>query len=379
MPLTETNKSGIKNWLAIAFNLPILERQRLAWVDYLRGIAILLVVYRHVLIGIERSGIIVPKEFVTANMVFFSFRIPLFFIVSGLFISASLEKKGLGKLMEKKFETLFYPYLVWAFLQVSLQIVLSGFINSDRSFIDYTYILYQPRSLDQFWYLPALFNATALYLLTKVKLKLSSLAQLILGVTLYFLSPYASEISMISDCMEFYLFFALGDALTQIFFKPSSQKILKDYRALIAVIPVFCLAQIFYLSQEEAYYRDIFTGQAWFLLIVFTGCATMFVLAFRLQSLNILSWLRIIGYHSLYIYVMHVLVAAFVRIVCTHYLGIHEPVILLFTGIFFGLIVPVVFYNLVVKDNAGWFLFSYRKKIVIEQQEKKTPPPVITP
>ncbi|HEX3934682.1 MAG TPA: hypothetical protein VHW43_08380, partial [Puia sp.] len=47
-----TTKPG---FLQKAFNLSILEKKRLAWVDYLKGIAIVLVVYRHVLIGSQRS------------------------------------------------------------------------------------------------------------------------------------------------------------------------------------------------------------------------------------------------------------------------------------------------------------------------------------
>ncbi|HEU4471527.1 MAG TPA: acyltransferase, partial [Flavisolibacter sp.] len=149
-----------------AFNTSILEKNRMAWVDYLRGIAILLVVYRHVLIGLERGAHDIPVLMERANMIFYSFRMPLFFILSGIFISASIAKKPLNRLVYNKFESLLYPYLVWAFLQISLQIVLSRFTNSERTLMDYTMIFYQPRGLDQFWYLPALFNATVIYLLT---------------------------------------------------------------------------------------------------------------------------------------------------------------------------------------------------------------------
>ena len=46
----------IKDWWGMAFNTSILKRRRMEWVDYLRGIAILLIVYRHVLIGIQRGN-----------------------------------------------------------------------------------------------------------------------------------------------------------------------------------------------------------------------------------------------------------------------------------------------------------------------------------
>src|SRR5256885_17248285 len=99
----------IKKGFSAAFNLAILNKKRLAWVDYLRGIAIILVVYRHALAGIRRSGINVPNYIENANLIFYSFRIPLFFMLSGLFISFSLQRKGLKKLILSKFELLIYP------------------------------------------------------------------------------------------------------------------------------------------------------------------------------------------------------------------------------------------------------------------------------
>ena len=356
------HRSAIQNWFSKAFNLPVLEKSRLPWVDYLRGIAILLVVYRHALIGIERSGISVPVMLANANMIFYSFRMPLFFIVSGLFIGGSLLKKNVKQLVSIKFENLLYPYFVWTIIQITLQILLSKYVNSERGWRDYTYILYQPRSLDQFWYLPALFNATVIYLLVKTKLKPPAWMQLTLGLAFYFVSPFLSNISMLSDWMEFYLFFALGDIISSFFFKNSSQNFLKNAWTLLLIIPFFVLTQIFYLNNDEYYYRNNFLGQAEFLVIALIGCLAMFLLAFRLQTWKILSFLRVLGYHSLYIYVMHVLVIAFIRLLLTKVFGILNPGIILICGIAFGVTIPVMVYNLFIKDNFAWFLFSYHKK-----------------
>lgn len=353
---------GLQYWFSKAFNLPLLQKTRMQWVDYLKGIAIILVVYRHVLLGIQRSGLIVPAWLVNANMIFYSFRMPLFFILSGIFIGGSLAKRSLGQLITIKFENLIYPYLIWAFIQVSLQIILVRFTNSDRSFRDYAYILYDPRQLDQFWYLPALFNTTLLYLLVKTKLKPSATLQLLLGLILFFLRPHLHLVSMLSDWMEFYLFFALGDTISAFFFKGSSQQFLKNPWPLLIMIPVFIGCQIYYLSQPEDYYKDILFGQVQFLIIALTGCFTMLLLAFRLQIWNTLSFLRILGYHSLYIYVIHVIVAAFTRVLLTKFLGIHNPVALLLGGITAGVTAPIIFYNLLIKDGICWFLMSPKRK-----------------
>ena len=352
----------MKEFFAKAFNLSILEKNRMAWVDYLRGIAIILVVYRHVLIGLQRSNLDVPSALVTANMIFFSFRMPLFFILSGIFINGSIARRPLKQLVWIKFENLLYPYLVWSFIQVTLQIILSRYTNSDRTLIDYTYILYQPRGLDQFWYLPALFNTTIIYLLIKVKLKPPIWSQLLLGVIFYLLSPVLDKISMMSDWMEFYIFFALGDAISKQFFEDRTQRFLQKPVTLVWVIPIFILTQIFYLSQPDlADGRPKGLAQAEFLVIALIGCFSMFVLAFRMQSWRFFPFLRVLGFHSLFIYVMHVIIAAFVRALLTKVFHIHNAVILLLCGIALGVTIPVMFYNLLIKDNVFWFLFSPKK------------------
>ena len=84
---------------------------RQTWIDYARGIAIILVLYRHVFEGIKNSGLPVLSYAALehANILFFSFRMPLFFIVSGIFVAGSLFKRGLGKFVETKARTILYP------------------------------------------------------------------------------------------------------------------------------------------------------------------------------------------------------------------------------------------------------------------------------
>lgn len=366
-----------RDWWAKSFNTSVLQKSRLEWVDYLRGIAILLIVYRHVLIGIQRGNIAVPELMVNANMVFYSFRMPLFFILSGIFISKSINKRPVKELLGIKFENLFYPYLVWATLQITLQIALSGVTNSNRTFLDYTYILFQPSNLDQFWYLPALFNTTIIYILLKTKLRVPMAAQLILGLVLYFVSHCFESISMISDWMKFYFFFALGDAISEIFFRPRAQSFLKSPVALLLMIPVFIVAQLYYLQHDlgnlaltnnahmsrSDYLRDIkdLKELALILVISLIGCLTMFMLAFRLQAWRVLRFLRVFGYHSMYIYVMHVIITAFVRLSLIVVFHITNPALILFISIIFGVTLPVVFYNRLIRNNIFFFLFTYHK------------------
>jgi len=361
---TQPTPQEKQTWLARAFNTSVLQKSRMAWVDYLRGIAIILVVYRHSLIGIQRGNINVPDGLVTANMIFYSFRMPLFFILSGIFISGSIARKSFKKLLYSKFELLLYPYLIWATIQITLQILLSHYTNADRTIKDYTYILYQPEAIDQFWYLPALFNSTIVYLLLKVKLRVPNWAQLLVGLGFYLIAPHIDRISMISDWMRFYIFLAIGDVLSALFFKESAQRFFKNPWTLLAVTPVFICTEMYYLHLSAAGDVNIFA----YLAIALIGCFCMTVLAFRLQAWDILRWLRVVGFHSLFIYVIHVLVTAFTRAILTRFFHLQNPGILLVCCIIAGITIPIIFYNLLVKDNILYFLFTPKKPA------KKMPP-----
>jgi fucose 4-O-acetylase-like acetyltransferase len=355
------NTEKIYNWISKAFNLPALKKSRLHWVDYLKGIAIILVVYRHSLLGIERSGAYVPHYLVNANMIFYSFRMPLFFMLSGIFVSRTLAKKSVQQFIASKFETLIYPYFIWVFIQVTLQIILSGYTNSERTLIDYTYIFYQPRNLDQFWYLPALFNATVIYVLIKRFVTQKWWILLAIGMGFYFLSSHLQQISMISDWMEFFIFFALGDTISTFFFQERVQQFFKNYSTLLLALPVFVFVQIYYLNHPVIQDLTYPLSQLQFLAIALTGCFTMLAFSFRLQCWNVFSWLRVLGYHSLFIYVMHVMVAALIRTILAHVFGLHDVPVTLVLCIIGGSVIPVIIYNLFILNNIGWFLFTFKK------------------
>jgi peptidoglycan/LPS O-acetylase OafA/YrhL len=184
--------------------------------------------------------------------------------------------------------------------------------------------------------------------------------QIILGLALYFLSPFCRKVSMMSDWMEFYIFFAIGDTISTYFFHDKFQAFLKNRYTLPALLPVFIATQFYYLHLYiTSPGNDVNLGL--FLPIALFGCLTMCSLAYRLQDWNILRFLRVLGYHSLYIYVMHVIVAAAVRVVLIRIFGLHEPIALLIIGIALAATIPVMIYNLFILEKPLYFLFTLHR------------------
>jgi fucose 4-O-acetylase-like acetyltransferase len=371
-----------RKWILQAFNLCLIEKSRYKWIDYLRGIAIILVVYHHAFLGMEDDGISVPSSVVNANMAAYSFRMPLFFIFSGIFTSLSIISKPVQKIIWKRFSVILYPYFIWTTLQITLQILFSAYTHSGTSYSDYLYIFYQPKAIGQFWYLPALFNSTLVFILVKTKLQPRIGFHLLLGIGLFLLAPFVNSISILSNWMRFYIFLVIGEILSIYILKKGIRDKLKNPLPFLCCIPVFILAQYCYfhyigvksLENTSANfgidYSSFVFHEIGFLIISLVGCATFILLSFLIEKWNRFTWLRIIGFHSLYIYIMHVIVVASVRFFMMKALDINNYTTLLITTIAIGVIFPIVFYNLIGKKYL-WFLFSTEKPPVSDTSTKQ--------
>lgn len=344
---------------------------RLAWIDYARGIAILLVVYRHVFEGIKRSGAQV-QDFMyleNANIIFYSFRMPLFFILSGVFIGASLAKRTLSSFITNKARGILYPYFLWGAIQITLQLVMAGYVNADRKISDFLYLFYLPREVEQFWYLYTLFNVTILYAFLRVKLRLRVTAQLCLGIILFYSSVLMSQngfnLAFVSDVFHYYIFFAIGDLIAGQIKKESNIPRFSSWRLFFFLLPFFILSQIYFLVENvnsglEKYEFVEYQQPLQYILIVIMGCAFVINVCFLLQKYGRMSWLRTVGYYSLYIYVCHVLAASATRIFLQQVLGIHYVPLLLIGGISMAVLLPIILYN--IATARGWYwLFTLEK------------------
>lgn len=347
---------------------------RYGWTDYAKGIAILLVLYRHVFEGIKNAGMDVgPFLYLEhANIAFFSFRMPLFFIIAGIFISKSLAKRGLLSFVESKMKTILYVYLIWTVLQITMQILLSKYVNADRGWMDYLYIFYAPRYLDQFWYLHTLFFVLILYAFVKEKLRVTMPVQLAIGLALFFMSGYfyrtGIQLYFLNDIFHHYIFMATGDIVSRFFFKPDTFKKLGRWWVLLATLPFFVLAQYFFLKINIAHieidkgYQYIEFFMPWlYLLIAYTGCFFVIIVCFILQNLNWLPSLRAFGQYSLYIYASHVFATSFVRILLVRFMGVDFIPVILAAGILAGAAVPVWFYRVSSRIGLRW-LFVWPEK-----------------
>ena len=344
----------------------------MAWIDYARGICIILVCYRHCFDGLKSAGMPVSDFHLLEilNVCFYSFRMPLFFIISGLFVSRSLQKKSLGDYTRGRFNVVFYPLLIWGALQITLQLMLKRYVNGNPSPTDYINLIIYPRNpsnSQQFWYLNALFFVGAFYAFFKVKLRFTVWHQLVLSLLFYAVASYLGyngiSFYIFPDILHFYIYFCIGDIISSfIFKKESTATLLSPLWLILSAITCIVLQALFTsvnLQHGDDNYINVYMPGL-LLPISLSGCALMIQLSQLLQKKNALKWLRVIGYHSLYIYLIHLMLIAGVRVMLVNVLGITYIPLIMLIGIFVGVTVPIVFYNLCIRLG-GWWLFSLKR------------------
>ncbi|RFS19560.1 acyltransferase [Chitinophaga silvatica] len=335
------------------------DSKRYAWVDYAKGIAIILVVYRHLAYGLLAKGIEMPASIIAANDMLYSFRMPLFFLLSGAFFVRSLSKRGENSFVFNKINTLLYPYLLWAIVQITLQIVFSAYTNSSRTLADYLDIFLQPRKLDQLWYLFALFNVTILYLTVNLLTKGNKYIHLLIGLVFLGFSPTIREYSALYDIMLHYIFFAVGDFGAKFFFQENVQQRLSNPQYLFFSFFVFIGLQFYYLFHQD---MNMFL----YLPIALYGCLFVIQLSSCLAASNKLQFFRTIGHYSLYIYLLHVSIAAILREILIRS-GLTNGTILLVILIPSAISLSLLIYKCCVKFG---FSFLFTGQFKVKQRSK---------
>lgn len=336
MAQNENITSPLRHAFKFIFDFGESRPGRNAWVDYAKGIAIIFVVYRHVIFGLLYSGATVSTFMMDANEMLYGFRMPLFFFLSGLFYAGSVQKRGEKNYMIAKTNTMLYPYLLWGMIQLTLQIIFSDYTNAKFTIVNYLDLAIHPRRMLQLWYLFSLFNVSMLYLLTDRVLKFSPYLQIAMGLAFLWLKPLVGDISTLSDVMIYYIYFCLGHLTAPLFFKESVKEMLTSPWKLLLLTPVFIVVQYFSMIYAD---MNIFLYSV---LAVFGGIMVI-MLSMILAQKGWLKFLSTIGSYSLYIYLIHIGIIFLVRTMLSA-TGIVTNIplvtfILMASGIFFSMVV----------------------------------------
>ena len=105
--------------------------QRSLLIDILRGLSIALVVLGHTDEGtLHRFWWNGSMTGYRIKYFIYSFHMPAFFFVSGIFLCASVQKRGGWRFTIEKLRTMIYPYLLWALIYAPIPIYFSKVLRT---------------------------------------------------------------------------------------------------------------------------------------------------------------------------------------------------------------------------------------------------------
>ncbi len=323
---------------------PVTTGGRDPWVDYAKAIGIVLVVYGHVARGLFNAGI--PMDvplYERVDSIIYSFHMPLFFFLSGIFFLHSLHRRGSVALAANKMDTILYPYILWSLIQGLTEVWLSRYTNGKVSLAE-VLSLWDPRA--QFWFLYALF----LVMLTAILVYRRDIRALILGVLALGALAYVFQASIPSALHSDYVvknfvFFALG-----VWFNTVKDRLtLHPGRWAAAGVIGFLIVQ--YGFQVGLGMQAGDKGVASLLVAIISILAVASLSMWLARSPS--PWVLALGGASMGIYLMHILAGSGARILLGRFLGVRDVGVHLIVGCLAGILLPMLVIWLMKRFGIG--------------------------
>lgn len=315
------------------------EESRHDWIDVAKGIGILLVVYGHVARGVFNANLgMDPDFFFVVDRFIYSFHMPLFFFLSGIFFFSSLEKHGHIGLITTKIDSILYPYVVWSLVQGILEVILSNYTNGHTTLSDVLSFAWQPRA--QFWFLYCLFQIfLVVTLLQKIDYRHPLVLISLLAITHLLVAHHLWSGSILRDAATHGIYFVIGA-----FSYPYIKK--RPKPSGLTLLLSFLLFGCVHFFQPQG-----FGTLPIALVSIFLVIQISMHLALRKSKLLIN-----IGACSMMIYLAHVLFGSGVRILLKHAFGIEDITTHLLIGTFSGVALSMMLMKFLDQANIRIFL-----------------------
>jgi len=333
------------------------EKPRIDWVDYAKGFCIIMVVMMHSTLGVEHAA---GKESWLHYFVAFAkpFRMPDFFLISGLFLARVIDRNWRDYL-DKKVAHFLYFYLLWVSIQFVFKapafLAQGGVIEVARQF---GLAFLEPFGTLWFIYILPLF-----FVVTKLTKRVPPLAIFVLAAALE-IAPIHTGWIMIDEFAGRFVYFFAGYWLASHIFRFAAG-VQKDPWLAVLALGVWAFANDFMVMRG---YSEM---PVLSLLLGFAGAAAVVALAALLAKVNWLSLLRYAGENSIVVYLAFFLPMAATRAVLlkTGIVPDLGSVALIVTAA--GVIVPLILHA-IVRGTRFDFLFVRPAAFHLGRTRKET-------
>ncbi|MCB9994128.1 MAG: acyltransferase family protein [Hyphomicrobiaceae bacterium] len=330
--------------------------QRLSWVDMAKGLSIFLVVMYHSTLGV--GGALGEPGFMHYVLAFATpFRMPEFFLISGLFLSHVISRPW-PKFADRRVVHYLYFYVIWALIQI---VVKEGIGNTDpATALSYlAWAIIQPYGVLWFIYLLAVFGAVSKLLWT---FRVPHAPVWIAAAVLQML-PVATGSYAVDQFSEYFVYFFTGYVAAPMIFRLADMVRNAPKLALVGLIVWACIEAALVFSPGFHLFPDhIQMGLAELpgvrLTLAIAGAIAVCVVAALLTRVPAFEPLRWLGAHSIVVYLSFVIPMAITRTLLIRFNLITDPGFLSLAVIAVSVAAPVALYGLVQWTGWGRFLFE---------------------
>jgi fucose 4-O-acetylase-like acetyltransferase len=267
-----------------------MNKSRNQAVDIVKGVAIILVVLGHVGQGLNHRHLLGGAAYFFFEQFIYSFHMPAFFFVAGLFLDPSLRKRGPRGFAAEKARAILYPYLLWPLLALPLVPWMAKFESGPRPTLSAYFInLFMGNSG---WFLFSLFFILMLAVLTH---RLPLWIRLILAVPLSYFWPNTGNHGIDGIFWE-YIFVVVGQIVGS---RINDIQNLNKWIAALASLGLFTG-----IALATFFYRAHGFPQSLFIPLGLAGTAGLFCFAAALPWPRVATSIAWFGEASIAIYLL---------------------------------------------------------------------------
>ena len=342
---------------------------RLSWVDSAKGISIILVVMMYSVFNVgQDAGGVGLFHYVIAFAT--PFRMPEFFLISGLFLSQVI-KRPWARYADRRVLHYFYFYALWAVIHLVVKVGIASHAPVEAA-QDIAWAVIEPYGVLWFIYLLAVYSAvTKLCYQFKIPHAAVLLVGTILeiGVTQHFgesgltINGFTVRSYLVEQFCSYFVFFYAGYLLAPAIFRLVDWAMNHVWQSLILLFAWSAIEAILVFSPGYGVFPDhVDLGLAGLpgvrLTLAVAGAIALCVMGGLLSKVSFMDWLRWLGEHSLIVYLVFVLPMSFTRaaLVKFHLAGSVTLASLLVMLVAIGF--SVALYGLVQWTGRGKFLFE---------------------
>lgn len=310
---------------------------RQVWIDFARGIGVILVVFGHVLGGLLPPHLF-PEGPLATWMAYtlYTFHMPLFFFLAGLNVQHSLQR-GTRPFLAGKAWTIAYPYVLWSLIQGGVIMLISGSANVPVHPADLAAIWYRPMA--QFWFLYSLMICHLLVVLLPNRAIMIGVA--IAGLIGFMLLPVRPDLALTMHHLPLYVAGLYGTRAVMAWHPQARSGWL-----LLAALTVAFAAAVAIGGRLSGFDAN---GAASLPACILGITGTVVLCKLLNQTRH--RWLATVGVMSMTIYVLHIMAGAGMRIAM---LTLHVPAIpwlYLLAGTAAGVILPMAAHVILQRLN----------------------------